>query len=106
MNKLLQIDFIYWARLPYWDSEEACWLLSGLNPHVMRGEEVDFESDVGCWPFANFAGGIRYLPDCRDFHELAQRAFNVGEIDKPGTPAQWLAWAKKRDLSIPPELAA
>jgi hypothetical protein len=90
MDEIHQVDFAYWARMPKWEPEEAAALLLVLDPAFMAGEPEYY-----CGPRAEGYQKLYYL---------TQRAFIAGQIDRPYGPAQWIAWAKKLDFPIRPEL--
>jgi hypothetical protein len=88
----LEAEFDYWAKMPTWTESEAAALLCGLNPWFAENE----------W---------RTLPPSQEAEyegllELARTALHCGGVGWPPRPARWLAWAKKYEIHVPPELEA
>jgi len=88
MDEVHQPDFTYWTKMPQWTAEEAAALLLGFEPRAVRWLDWREEQE--------------YFALC----ELAQRCFDAGQVEYSGTPAQWLAWARRVDQPIPAELEA
>jgi hypothetical protein len=88
-------DFAYWAKMASWSKEEAASLFLGFNPDFISNEaNMTYRRPTPC------------LTQYFSLQELARRASLRDQIPYPQTPARSLAWAKERDLPVPPELDA
>ena len=86
-------EFPYWAKMATWSVHEASAVLVGLNPHFAKDHTLGYGREAN-----------KYAVRFYGLLELARRAWDQSEIDYPATPANWLDWAKKRDLPIFPVL--
>lgn len=96
----LNPDFAKWAKFTEWTACEAAALLCGLDP------------DYASRTWSRYSSPTRYLPRDKKaqydgLRQLAERTppsdFRYG---LGAAPASWLAWAKKYDIHMPPELEA
>jgi hypothetical protein len=88
-------DFEHWAKAAHWTLDEAIALSFGKAPEVVRWDAVT--NFVKQSPFA-FAYQRR--------RDLALRAVQWKQLYDPVLPGIFLAWAKRSDLPVPPELEA
>jgi hypothetical protein len=86
-------DFDYWSKMGYWTLGEAVALTLGRSPEKLNPERLKRQTP----PF-KFA--LEY--DRR--MELVERADAVGLLAERCRPEQFLAWAKRVELSYPLEL--
>jgi hypothetical protein len=86
-------DFAHWAKAAYWSLDEALALIYGKEPAHAKWETVQKYVQVS--PFA------RQYARARD---LIHRAKNVRHLTELVQPGVFLAWAKRNDLPVPPEL--
>ncbi len=88
-------NFQHWAKAAYWSLEEATALSFGKEPGVVNSKSI--EPLVGIYSFAADYARVR---------DLVERAKIMGQIDDPVIPGFYIAWAKRRGISYPPELEA
>ena len=88
-------DFDYWSKAAHWTLDEAIALSFGKAPEKVHWKNVEPSRQVSA--FAIGYGRRR---------ELALRAVTWKQLYDPVLPGIFLAWAKRTDLSIPPELEA
>jgi hypothetical protein len=88
-------DFAYWSKAAHWTLDEAIALSFGRAPEVVTWKQVE--------PY------LRVSPFAFEYQrrrELALRAVVWQQLFDPVLPGIFLAWAKRSDFSIPPELEA
>lgn len=86
-------DFDHWAKFTYWKVDEGIALLLGRSPSALVWDKVQAYSNVSPL-IANFAR----------IRELATRAVHWKELFEGNYPGSFLAWAKRKNLLVPPEL--
>jgi hypothetical protein len=88
-------DFEHWSKMAHWTLDEAIALSFGKAPEVVNWDRVAALKNI-----SRFAWGYgRRL-------ELASRAKQWDQLFDPVLPGIFLAWAKRTDISVPPELEA
>ncbi len=86
-------DLVHWSKAAYWTLDEAVALSFGKAPeHVKWDSVIDFVQDSA---FAAQYARVR---------ELTLRAKAVNQLHDPVRPTNFLAWAKRTDISYPAEL--
>lgn len=88
-------DFTHWAKMTYWTLDEAIALAFGKAPEVVKWDHVKGYLHVS--PFAEKYGRVR---------ELALRAKAWKQLYDPVLPSIFLAWARRMEIEVPPELVA
>jgi hypothetical protein len=88
-------DFPYWSKAAHWTLDEAIALSFGKAPEHVSWDRL--KNLVQISPFA-----VEY----QRRRELALRARQWNQLFDPVLPGLFLAWARRTDLSIPPELEA
>lgn len=91
----IEADFAYWAKMTTWNEQEAVSLILGLNPDITSDDTELY-----------YGSASQHATKYVSLLQLARRAIEDRRIAYPNTPARWLAWAKKRDLPMPPALEA
>jgi hypothetical protein len=87
-----EADFAYWAKMGTWEWHEGAAVLVGINPNL-TGDEAKLRSSVNRQALIKYKGIL----------DLAVRAY--ADLDRHGSgPEEWLDWARKINLPIPPEL--
>lgn len=86
-------NFERWSRASYWTIDEAVALALGKEPTV-----VDLKRIKAVGRESAFAR--RYM----DFHDLALRAVWAGQLWDRSLPTIFLAWARRMQLPVVPEL--
>ena len=87
-------NFTYWAKMRAWKETEVASLFRGLNPDFI-------------WHHGNLSDWAeQYEAEIHGVLRLAISATNDRGFGWPYTPARWLAWAKERDIPVPPALEA
>jgi hypothetical protein len=86
-------DFEHWSKAAHWTLDEAIALSFGKAPEIVSWEKI--KSLVTTSPFAHQYHRRR---------DLALRAVTWKQLFDPVLPGIFLAWAKRTDLSVPPEL--
>ena len=85
------VDWPYWAQCPAWTLEEAVSLMLGFHPAKAVYPE-DCLSPEEAVSFRRLAARV-------------QRAMDSGELKGPlVAPADYLKWAKRRGITVVPEL--
>jgi len=88
----LEADFVYWAKMDLWTLREGAAVLVGINPNLTR-DDAKLRSSLKKEAFVRYEG----------IYELACRSYV--HLDHDGAePAEWLDWARKINLPIPPQL--
>jgi hypothetical protein len=93
-------DFPYWSRMAHWTLDEAVALSFGRDPSQVKLKLVQ------PYTVAQFAEGF-VSPFAVEYvrrHELARRAVQWKQLFDPVLPAIFLAWARRLEISVPPEL--
>jgi hypothetical protein len=85
----------YYAKLATWTLDEAVTLLLGKNPKVVTPLSVTQALRFQVSSFSVLYSNLR---------EMAQRATLVKQLYDPVLPSFFLAWARRKELVIPPEL--
>ena len=87
-------DFIHWAKMTYWTLDEALALTFGKSPEIVKWDAVKYV-DTRISPFAREYARLR---------ELALRAKNWKQLYDPTQPSLFLAWARRNEIEVLPEL--
>lgn len=87
-------DFEHWAKAADWTLEEAIALSFGRAPELVRWEKLQSLTALGS-PFVTQYARRR---------DLALRAKRWEQLFDPVLPGIFLAWAKRTDLEVAPEL--
>lgn len=90
-------DFAYWAKSAHWTIDEGVALLLGRDPRIVSASSVEKLQRVSA--FAKKYG---------DLQRLAERQFGRPPHPRytPVNPPQFIAWAKRVQLDVPPQLVA
>jgi hypothetical protein len=83
----------YWSKASYWTLDEAVLLARGRRPEFCNLEHLRANRSVSA-----FAGEFARL------RELAKRAVTMGQLFDPVVPTFFLAWAKRMDFPVVPDL--
>lgn len=86
-------DFVHWSKAAHWTLDEAIALSFGKNPKVVTWERV--KEFVHISPFAQRYEQIR---------DLALRAKAWEQLYDPVLPSFFLAWARRSEIEVSPEL--
>lgn len=86
-------DFVHWSRTAHWTLDEAIALSFGKAPEVVSWDNV--KSHVQLSPLA-----AQYMRR----RDLALRAHQWGQLFDPVLPGIFLAWAKRLEIPVAPEL--
>jgi hypothetical protein len=90
-----QADFDHWSRAAHWTLDEAVALSFGKAPERVNWEKVK--------PFVQVSEFAFQYQRRRD---LALRARAWEQLFDPVLPGIFVAWAKRTDIPVPPELEA
>jgi hypothetical protein len=85
----------YWTKASYRTLDEAVFLARGRRPEFCNVEHLRSNRQISA-----FAGEFARL------RELAKRAVTMGQLFDQVTPTFFLAWAKRVDFPVVPELIA
>jgi hypothetical protein len=88
-------DLGHWAKCAYWNLYEGVALILGKEPTVVNWESLRLYAKIS--------------PFVREFDrlvDLAERAVAANQLTKPAAPGTFIAWAKRYDIAVPPELEA
>jgi hypothetical protein len=88
-------DFEHWSKAAHWTLEEAIALSFGKAPERVNWEKIK--------PYVRSS---RFAFEYQRRRDLALRALHRNQLYNPVLPGTFLAWAKRSDLSCPPELEA
>lgn len=88
-------DLQFWARFDFWTIDEAVALTFGRNPEVVNWNVVSPYS-IG-WPFPK---------EYERRPKLVKRGFESGDLTDLIKPADFLKWARTKQLGFPDELEA
>lgn len=91
-----QADYDHWSKAAHWTLDEAIALSFGRAPEVVRWERLQSLTELGS-PFVYQYARRR---------DLALRAKTWKQLYDPVLPGFFLAWAKRTDIAVPPELTA
>jgi hypothetical protein len=86
-------DFGHWSKLAHWTLDEAVALSFGKAPEVVNWPTISKYLQISS--FAVQYGRRR---------DLAMRAAHWKQLFDPVLPGFFLAWAKRTDIAVPPEL--
>jgi hypothetical protein len=87
------VDYEYWSKMAYWKLDEAIALAFGITPEDFSMEEASL-----------YAQESLRADEIVRVHNLAQRAKDWQQLSDPVSPESFLAWAKRKEINIPPEL--
>jgi hypothetical protein len=77
----IKVDYIYWARMPFWKIDEAVALYLGITPEIVSHHNVlDFEDGHHC------------LTLISNFGKLVRRTIEAGQLVDPIQPNKFVAW--------------
>jgi hypothetical protein len=88
-------DFDHWSRAAHWTLDEAIALSFGKAPERVNWERIKAYVQVSTFAF-----------QFQRRRDLALRAVSWKQLFDPVLPGLFLAWAKRTDLAVPPELEA
>jgi hypothetical protein len=86
-------DYVHWSKAAHWTLDEAVALSLGRAPEIVKWDTV--KEYVRASPFAFQYSRVR---------DLALRAKQWAQLYDPVLPGNFLAWAKRFDITYPPEL--
>jgi hypothetical protein len=86
-------DFVHWSKAAHWTLDEAIALALGKDPKAVTWERVK--------EFLRISPFVQRYEQVRD---LALRAKAWNQLYDPVLPGIFLAWAKRSDIEVPPEL--
>lgn len=89
----VRADFAYWAKVPFWTIEEAVALVHGRDPK--------FASRKGVAPYLQVSAFARLFEQTL---VLATRAVRMQQLTDGTLPGAFIAWAKRYDIPVAPEL--
>jgi len=88
--------FDFYTKLDKWTLDEAIALIHGKNPRVVSRKRIEQCKDT--------------VTPCLEkyiyFLGLVQRTEYDKRLSNPVNPSEFLAWAKQKEIYIPPELSA
>jgi hypothetical protein len=87
-------DYDHWSKAAHWTLDEAIALSFGRAPEVVRWDQLQKFTLLGS-PFVTQYARRR---------DLAMRALAWKQLYDPVLPGIFLAWAKRTDIPVPPEL--
>jgi hypothetical protein len=90
-----EADFDHWSKAAHWTLDEAIALSFGKAPECVNWKSV--------LPLVGVSAFARQYHRRRD---LAQRALTWSQLYDPVLPGIFLAWAKRHEITLPPELEA
>lgn len=86
-------NFVHWSKMAHWNLDEAIALSFGKAPESVN------------WPvISKYLSLSRFAVEYAQRRELAMRAAHWRQLYDPVLPGIFLAWAKRTDVSVPPEL--
>lgn len=88
-------DFNHWSKAAYWSLDEATALSFGKAPELVKWDLVKGFTQIS--PFAMQYARLR---------DLILRAQGVKQLYDPALPGFYIAWAKRNEISFPPDLEA
>ena len=88
-------DFAHWSKAAHWTLDEAIALCFGKAPDVVNWKNVSPYTKIS--PFAATYESVR---------DLALRATVWKQLYDPVLPGIFLAWARRCEIEVPPELVA
>jgi hypothetical protein len=87
-------DYEHWSKAAHWTLDEAIALSFGRAPEVVRWDQLQKFTSLGSPFVAQYARR----------RDLAMRALAWKQLYDPVLPGIFLAWAKRTDIPVPPEL--
>jgi hypothetical protein len=87
-------DYDHWSKAAHWTLDEAIALSFGRAPEVVRWDQLQKFTSLGSPFVAQYARR----------RDLAIRARAWKQLYDPVLPGIFLAWAKRTDIPVPPEL--
>jgi hypothetical protein len=87
-------DYDHWSKAAHWTLDEAIALSFGKAPEVVRWDQLQKFTSLGSPFVAQYARR----------RDLAMRALAWNQLYDPVLPGIFLAWAKRTDIPVPPEL--
>jgi hypothetical protein len=87
-------DYGHWSKAAHWTLDEAIALSFGRAPEVVRWDQLQKFTSLGSPFVAQYARR----------RDLAMRALAWKQLYDPVLPGIFLAWAKRIDIPVPPEL--
>ena len=88
-------DFEHWCKATYWTLDEAIALSFGKAPEKVNWKSLDSRKSIPPSPFIEKYQRVR---------DLALRAKSFNQLYDPVLPGIFLAWARRNDIGVPPEL--
>ena len=88
-------DTDHWSKAAYWSLDEATALSFGRAPEVVKWENVK-----------NLAGISAFASQYMRLRDLLLRAKGAEQLFEPIAPGFYIAWAKRNEISFPPDLEA
>ncbi len=89
VRKAREADYTFWLRHAQWNPVQAAILLAGYEPEASPDSSLGYES------LAEDVDGI---------HRLIIDSINSKDIAVVNSPTDWIAWAKRQNLTLPPAL--
>lgn len=90
VRRAREADYIFWLKNAQWHPTEAAILLGGYEPASFPDGSLSYES------LAEDVDGI---------HRLIIESINDKEMAVVNSPADWIEWAKRQNITLPPALA-
>ena len=87
-------DYDYWSKAPFWELGEATALAHGRNPEIVTPSLME-----------RFGNTSVLAAHYNRTYNLVVRAYQSGEISQQVKPIKFLEWARRKDITIPEELA-
>jgi len=87
--------YLFWLEKPYWTTDQAAFLLGGLDPDTFAG-----------WSDSPDYNERQYYNIYFNMHRLITAAIKAKQINKRQSPAKWLEWATTRKLKVTKSLNA
>jgi hypothetical protein len=87
-------DYDHWSKAAHWTLDEAIALSFGRAPEIVRWDQLQKFSSLSSPFVAQYARR----------RDLALRALAWKQLYDPVLPGIFLAWAKRTDIPVPPEL--
>ncbi len=91
-----KIDWSYWFGLPFWEPEEAIYLINLSDPKVRDKHQIILNDNS---PY--YRDTLNEIERIQKQITLAIREQKTGILPKDITPIHWLNWAIKKDIRIP-----
>jgi hypothetical protein len=87
-------DYDHWSKTAHWTLDEAIALSFGRAPEIVRWDQLQKFTSLGSPFVAQYARR----------RDLTLRAVTWKQLYDPVLPGIFLAWAKRTDIAVPPEL--